>query len=155
MIWNYKIIAKQNKITLIIIFYNSISYSGLASPACGTPIEENYSAHTDTSQDLTFKIFAGMKNWEKWDMCQTSGNRSNQFPRKRLKWFLKKQILFVSRQGVHYMYIFFMLFRFYDYILISQTNQSTYYIISTKNSWKFLLKSRFSESPKIWKKSPT
>ena len=47
-IWNYKIIAKQNKITLIIIFYNSISYSRLASPACGTPIEENYSAHTDT-----------------------------------------------------------------------------------------------------------
>jgi len=33
---------------LIIIFYNSISYSRLASPACGTPIEENYSAHTDT-----------------------------------------------------------------------------------------------------------
>ena len=48
MIWNYNIIAKQNKITLIIIFYNSISYSRLASPACGTPIEENYSAHTDT-----------------------------------------------------------------------------------------------------------
>ena len=61
-------------------------------PSMWDPIEENYSAHTDTSQDLTFEIFAGMKNWEKWDMCQTSGNRSNQFHRKRLKYFLKQQI---------------------------------------------------------------